>query len=98
MPRTRSYTGEVATASRDQDDELVLKGPLARWLVERAEAEGRSEAEVIEEALSIRWGRQLGDAFTGLWEAGTAVDEPDAERLVHEEIYRPRQERRRQAG
>ncbi|HSH62358.1 MAG TPA: hypothetical protein VK988_22450 [Acidimicrobiales bacterium] len=96
----------MTTASRDQDDELVLTGPLARWpvgplarwLVERAEAEGRSEAEVIEEALSIRWGRQLGDAFSGLWEAGTVLDESDAERLVHEEIYRPRQERRRQAG
>lgn len=36
-----SYTGEVSTTNRDQDDQqLVLTGPLARWLTERAEAEG----------------------------------------------------------
>ena len=88
----------MSTTNRDQDDQLVLTGPLARWLTERAEIEGRSEAEVIEEALSIRWGRQLGDAFRGLWQASAGVDESDPEKLVHEEVYRPRQERRRQAG
>ncbi len=61
-------------------------------------ADGRSEAQLIEEALSIRWGRQLGDAFLGLWQASRGIDESDAEKLVHEEVYRPRQERRRQAG
>lgn len=61
-------------------------------------AEGRTEAELIAEALAIRWGRQLGDAYRALWQEGVGVDDSEAEDLVYEEVYRPRQERRGQAG
>lgn len=88
-----SYTGQVSTT--DQGDRLVLTGPLARWITERAAAEGRTEADVVAEALAVRWGAQLGDAYRAVWEASEGIDEAAADKLVDDEVYRPRQERRR---
>lgn len=88
-----SYTRDVSTT--DQDGRLVLTGPLARWITERATAEGRTEADVVAEALAVRWGAELGDAYPQLWEASEGVDEMAADKLVDDEVYRPRQERRR---
>ena len=88
-----SYTGQVPTT--DQGDRLVLTGPLARWITERATVEGRTEADVVAEALAVRWGAQLGDADRDVWEASEGIDEAAADKLVDDEVYRPRQERRR---
>ncbi|MGI9119820.1 MAG: hypothetical protein ACR2G7_06835 [Acidimicrobiales bacterium] len=77
---------------------LVLEGALARWVSERAEVEQRSEADVVAEALAVRWGRQLGDAYGALWVASPTMGEREAEELVKAEVYQPRQERRRQAS
>lgn len=79
-------------------DSVVLTGRLARWLSDRAAAEGRTEAEVVEEALAVRWGRELGDAYRDLWDASATLSEAEAEELVEAEVYEPRRERRRQAG
>ncbi len=73
----------------------MLTGPLARWITERATAEGRTEADIVAEALAVRWGAELGDAYRQLWQAGEGVDEIAADKLVDDEVYRPRQELRR---
>ena len=77
---------------------MLLTGRLARWLSARAAAEGRTEAEIVEEALAVRWGRELGDAFRDLWEASETMSEAEAEELVQAEVYETRRERRRRAG
>lgn len=87
---------EMATTDHGAESSLVLTGPLARWIRERAVAEGRDEADVVAEAMAIRWGRKLGDAYQRLWQAGPGLDDAKAEELVNEEIYDPRQRRRRQ--
>jgi len=74
---------------------VTLTGRVARWVLEQAEAEQRSPAEVVEEALTLRWGRQLGDAYQALWEAGPGLDEASAEDLVDTEVYEPRRRDRR---
>jgi hypothetical protein len=88
----------MSAVERDPTDAVVLSGRLARWLSSRAAAEGRTEAEIVEEALAVRWGRELGDAFRDLWEASETMSEAEAEELVRAEVYEPRRERRRQAG
>lgn len=85
------------SATRD-DEKVVLTGSVARWITERAVAEGRSEAEVVEEALAVRWGQEFGDAYRELWEAGAGLDEAEVAELVDAEVYRPRQEQRRRTG
>lgn len=75
-----SYTGRVAAT--DRDDRLVLTGTLARWITERATAEGRTEADVVAEALAVRWGRELGEAYRHLWDAREPLDEAEADQLV----------------
>jgi hypothetical protein len=77
---------------------VVLTGRLARWLSDRAAIEGRTEAEVVEEALAVRWGRELGDAYRDLWDASVGLSEAEADELVQAEVYEPRQEGRRRAG
>ena len=74
---------------------LTLTGRAARWVLEQAEAEQRSPDEIVEEALMVRWGRQLGDAYRELWEASPGVDEASAEELVDTEVYEPRRRSRR---
>lgn len=88
----------MSAIERDPTDPVLLTGRLARWLSERAAAEGRTEAEIVEEALAVRWGRALGDAFRDLWEASETMSEAEAEELVQAEVYEPRRERRRRAG
>jgi hypothetical protein len=88
----------MSAVERDPTEPVVLTGRLARWLSGRAAAEGRTEAEIVEEALAVRWGRELGDAFRDLWEASEAMSEAEAEDLVQADVYGPRRERRRQAG
>ncbi len=70
------------TGTESPGANLTLTGRVARWVLEQAEAEQRSPAEVVEEALTLRWGRQLGDAYQALWEAGPGLDEVSAEDLV----------------
>jgi len=77
---------------------LVLTGPLARWIHERAKAEGRSEASLVAEAVALRWGRELSDAYRDLWVSSEALDQSKADAIVEAEVYRPRQARRREAG
>ncbi len=60
----------------------MLTGRLARWLSDRAAIEGRTEAEVVEEALAVHWGRELGDAYRDLWDASVGLNEAEAEALV----------------
>lgn len=60
-------------------------------------ADGPTEASFVEEALALRWGRELGDAFRNLWEASETISAAEAEELLQAEVYEPRQERRRQA-
>lgn len=91
------YTRVVSAVERDPDP-VVLTGRLAGWLSDRAAAEGRSEAEVVEEALAVRWGRELGDAFRDLWETSPGLSDDEAEELVEAEVYGPRREARRRAG
>jgi hypothetical protein len=88
----------MSAVEREPTDPVVLTGRLARWLSDRAVAEGRTEAEVVEEALAVRWGRELGEAYRDLWDASVTLSEAEAEELVQAEVYEPRQERRRQAG
>ena len=88
----------MSAIERDPTDPVLLTGRLARWLSDRAAAEGRTEAEIVEEALAVRWGRELGDAFRDLWEASETISEAEAEELVQAEVYEPRRERRRRAG
>jgi hypothetical protein len=88
----------MSAVERDPTDAVVLSGRLAHWLSSRAAAEGRTEAEIVEEALAVRWGRELGDAFRDLWETSETMSEAEAEELVRAEVYEPRRERRRQAG
>jgi hypothetical protein len=88
----------MSAIERDPTDPVLLTGRLARWLSGRAAAEGRTEAEIVEEALAVRWGRELGDAFRDLWEASETMSEAEAEELVQAEVYEPRRERRRRAG
>jgi hypothetical protein len=78
-------------------DSVVLTGRLARWLSDRAAAEGCTEAEVVEEALAVRWGQELGDAYRDLWDAGGLI-EAETEELVQAEVYEPRRERRSRPG
>ena len=73
---------------------LTLTGRAARWVLDQAEAEQRSPAEVVEEALTLRWGRQLGDAYRELWDAAPGLDEASAEALVDAEVYEPRRRSR----
>lgn len=88
----------MSAIERDPTDPVVLTGRLARWLSGRAAAEGRPEADIVEEALAVQWGRELGDAFRDLWEASETISEAEAEELVQAEVYEPRRERRRRAG
>jgi myosin-crossreactive antigen len=88
----------MSAVEREPTDAVVLTGRLAHWLSGRAAAEGRTEAEIVEEALAVRWGRELGDAFRNLWDASETMSEAEAEELVRAEVYEPRRERRRQAG
>jgi hypothetical protein len=85
-----STTGTEASGAN-----LTLTGRAARWVLEQAEAEQRSPTEVVEEALTLRWGRQLGDAYRGLWEASPGLDQVSAEELVDTEVYAPRRRARR---
>jgi hypothetical protein len=85
-------------AERGMEATVVLTGPLARWIAERAEAEGRSEAAVVAEAVGVRWGRELGDAYRDLWASSEGLAEEEADAIVEEEVYQPRRERRRRAG
>jgi hypothetical protein len=82
----------------DPTESVVLTGRLARWLSDRAAAEGCTEAEVVEEAMAVRWGQALGDAYRDLWDAGGGLIEAEAEQLVQAEVYEPRRERRRRPG
>ncbi len=50
---------------------------------------------MIEEALSIRWGRHLGDAYRQVWDTSPALSEADTAELVDVEVYQPRQAVRR---
>lgn len=88
----------MSAVERHPTDAVVLTGRLARWLSDRATVEGRTEAAVVEEALAVRWGRQLGEAYLGLWDAGPGLNEAEAEEVVRTEVYGPRQERRRRPG
>ncbi|MGH8991998.1 MAG: hypothetical protein ACRDZ7_10820 [Acidimicrobiia bacterium] len=88
----------MSAVERDPTDPVVLTGRLARWLSDRAVAEGRTEAEVVEEALTVRWGRELGDAYRDLWDASESLGEAEAEELVQAEVYEPRREQRRRTG
>lgn len=97
-PRSSPYTGGVSAVERDPTDPVVLTGRLARWLSDRAAIEGRTEAEVVEEALVVRWGRELGDAYRDLWDASVCLSKAEAEELVQAEVYEPRREERRRAG
>jgi len=92
------YNVEVSAIERDPAEPVVLTGRLARWLSGRAVAEGRTEADIVEEALAVRWGRELGDAFRDLWDASETLSDAEAEELVQAEVYEPRRERRRRAG
>lgn len=84
-----------ATGSDRAGANLTLSGRAARWVLEQAEAERRSPDEIVEEALMVRWGRQLGDAYRELWEASPGLDEASAEELVDAEVYEPRRRYRR---
>ena len=88
----------MSAIERDPAEPVVLTGPLARWLSDRAAAEGRTAAEVIEEALAVRWGRELGDAYRDIWDASPGRSEAEAEELVQAEVYEPRRSVRRRAG
>lgn len=88
----------MSAVERDPKDAVVLSGRLAHWLSRRAAAEGRTEAEIVEEALAVQWGRELGDAFRDLWEASETMSEAEAEELARAEVYEPRRERRRRTG
>ena len=74
---------------------MVLTGWLARWLSSRAALEGRTEAEIIEEALAVQWGRRLGKAFQDVWDAGGGVTEAESDEIVDAEVYQARREQRR---
>ena len=91
-------TIRVMVADPGLEATLVLTGPLARWIHERAKAEGRSEASLVAEAVALRWGRELSDAYRDLWVSSEALDQSKADAIVEAEVYRPRQARRREAG
>jgi hypothetical protein len=89
------YAAGMSGDEPDPIDAVVLTGRLARWLSDRAVVEGGTEAEIVEEALAVRWGRQLGDAFQEVWGAGGDATEAEADELVEAEVYGPRREQRR---
>lgn len=90
------YDDGVSTTGTAPDEaKVMLTGRAARWAIEQAQAEHRSPGEVIEEALSIRWGRHLGDAYRRVWDTSPALNETETAELVDVEVYQPRQAARR---
>lgn len=53
------------------------------------------DAEIVDEAMAVRWAQELGNAYRDLWDGGVGVTAAEAEEIVEAEVYRPRREQRR---
>jgi hypothetical protein len=57
--------------------------------------ESRPEADMVDEALALRWAQELGDAYRDLWDAGAGLTDSEAEEIVEADFYEPRRQQRR---